>query len=52
MLPGKIWEVLNQDTNRSIIDVILENRDLPASHLDPFKLSDRMHSPYLLPDIK
>ena len=52
MLPGKIWEILNQDANRSIIDVILENRDLPASHLDPFKLTDRMHSPYLLPDIK
>jgi single-stranded-DNA-specific exonuclease len=52
MLPGKIWEILNQDANRSIIDVILENRDLPASHLDPFKLSDRIYSPYLLPDIK
>ncbi|MEJ2543500.1 MAG: DHH family phosphoesterase, partial [Calditrichaceae bacterium] len=52
MLPGKIWEILNQDANRSIIDVILENRNLPASHLDPFKLTDRMHSPYLLPDIK
>lgn len=52
MFPGKIWEILNQDANRSIIDVILENRDLPASHLDPFKLSDRIHSPYLLPDIK
>ncbi len=52
MLPGKIWEILNQDANRSIIDVILENRNLPASHLDPFKLSDRIYSPYLLPDIK
>lgn len=52
MLPGKVWEILNQDTNRSIIDVILENRNLPASHLDPFKLSERMHSPYLLPDLK
>jgi hypothetical protein len=52
MFPGKLWKILNYDTHRSIIDVILENRTLPANHMDPFKLSDRMHSPYLLPDIK
>ena len=52
MLPGKIWNILNENTNRSVIDVILLNRELPPNHMDPFKLTDRMHSPYLLPDMK
>jgi len=51
MLPKKRWKILNTDVNRSVIDVILENRNLPPDHLDPFKLSDRMHDPYLLPDM-
>jgi single-stranded-DNA-specific exonuclease len=46
------WKILNSDSNRSIIDVILENRDLPAEHMNPFRLSDRMHSPHLLTDMK
>jgi len=52
MLPEKEWKILNEDTSRSVIDTILKNRDLPPHHMDPFKLSDRIHSPYLLPDIK
>lgn len=51
MLPRKKWRILNYDTNRSIIDTILKNRELPADYMDPFKLSERMHSPYLLPDM-
>lgn len=51
MLPKKRWKILNRDTNRSIIDVILTNRELPVDHMDPFKLSERLHSPYLLPDM-
>ena len=51
MLPRKKWRILNHDTNRSIIDTILKNRELPADYMDPFKLSERMHSPYLLPDM-
>lgn len=51
MLPGKRWKILNHDTNRSIIDVILINRNLPPDHMEPFRLTDRLHSPYLLPDM-
>jgi single-stranded-DNA-specific exonuclease len=51
MVHGKKWKILNENINRSIIDVTLENRNLPESHLDSFKLSERMHSPYLLPDM-
>jgi single-stranded-DNA-specific exonuclease len=51
LLPKKRWKILNRDTNRSIIDVLLTNRDLPPNHMDPFRLSERMHSPYLLPDM-
>jgi len=52
MLPKKRWKILNRDTNKSIIDVILSNRELPPNHMDPFRLSERMHSPYLLPDME
>jgi len=51
-LPKKRWKILNNDTNRSLIDVLLQNRGLPAEHMDSFKLTDRMHDPYLLPDMK
>lgn len=51
-LPQKIWKINNSDTSKSIIDIILENRDLPVNHLEPFKLSDRMHAPELLPDME
>ncbi len=52
MLPRKKWNILNRNTSRSIIDVILDNRNLTAHHIEPFKLSDRLHSPYLLPDMQ
>ena len=52
MFPKKKWKILNTDYTRSIVDVLLENRDLPPEHMDSFKLSDRMHSPYLLPDME
>ncbi len=52
MLPEKLWKILNTDSGNSIVDVILKNRDLPPNHLEPFKLSDRLHSPYLLPDME
>jgi len=52
MLPEKKWKILNHDTNRSIIDIILENRGLPPNHMDAFRLTERLHSPYLLPDME
>lgn len=52
LLPQKTWRVLNRDTNRSVVEVILENRRLPAEHLEPFRLSERMHAPELLPDME
>ena len=52
MLPRKKWKILNRDLSRSIVDVILENRDLPPDHMDPFRLSDRIHDPHLLPDME
>ncbi|HID38665.1 MAG TPA: single-stranded-DNA-specific exonuclease RecJ [Calditrichaeota bacterium] len=51
MLPRKKWKILNHDLSRSIVDVILENRGLPPDHMDPFRLSDRIHDPSLLPDM-
>jgi len=48
----KKWKILNKDSANSIIDIILKNRNLPADHMDPFRLSERMHDPYLLPDMK
>ena len=50
-LPLKEWEILNRDPNISLIDVLLKNRNLPQNHLDDFKLSDRLHDPYLLCDM-
>lgn len=51
-LPQKIWKVTNTDTSVSIIEIILKNRDLSADHLEPFKLTERMHAPQLLPDME
>jgi single-stranded-DNA-specific exonuclease len=51
MLPLKRWKVLNTDANKSIIEVLLANRNLSLSHLDKFKLSEKLHDPYLLDDM-
>jgi single-stranded-DNA-specific exonuclease len=51
-LPQKLWKIKNEDTSRSIIDVLLENRNLPPEHMEPFRLTDRMHAPDLLPDME
>jgi single-stranded-DNA-specific exonuclease len=51
-LPQKIWKVNNTDTSVSIIEIILKNRNLSANHMEPFKLTERMHSPFLLPDLE
>ncbi len=45
------WKILNDDTTRSVVDVILENRSLPADHMNSFRLSERIHDPHLLPDM-
>ena len=50
-LPRKKWLVKNSNTQLSIIDVLLENRDLPSDHMEPFRLSDKMHAPEKLPDM-
>lgn len=52
VLPQKIWHIHNFDTSLSIIDVILKNRKLASNHMEPFRLSERMHAPSLLPDIE
>jgi len=51
MLSQKTWKVLNTDINKSLIEVVLHNRNLPDNHLDKFKLSDRLHNPFLLQDM-
>ena len=51
MLPLKNWNILNNDPNQTIIDILLANRGLSNDHLDEFKLSDRLHNPYLLKDM-
>ena len=51
MLPLKRWKVLNTDINKSLVEVLLANRNLPSTHLDKFKLSDKLHDPYLLEDM-
>ncbi len=51
MLPLKNWEILNNDPNQTIIDILLSNRGLSKNHMDEFKLSDRLHDPYLLKDM-
>ena len=51
MFPLKRWKVLNTDPDKSLIDVLLENRNLSLTHLDKFKLSDKLHDPYSLEDM-
>ena len=51
LLPLKNWKILNTDSNQTIIDILLKNRHLPEDHLDEFKLSERLHNPYLLKDM-
>ncbi len=50
-LPKNIWKILNTDPTRPIVEVVLENRNLTDEHISTFKLSERLHDPYLLPDI-
>jgi single-stranded-DNA-specific exonuclease len=52
VLPQKLWHINNFDTSLSLVEVILKNRHLEAGHLEPFRLSERMHDPYLLPDME
>jgi len=52
LLPQKKWRILNQNPPDSIIDLLLANRNLPPDHFKPFKLSERMYDPYLLPDMQ
>ncbi len=51
-LPRNEWKIINLNPTRSIVEIILENRKLPPSHLETFRLSERMHAPYLLPDME
>ena len=51
MLPLKRWRVLNTDANKSLIEVLLNNRNLDQRHLNKFKLSEKLHDPYLLEDM-
>ncbi len=50
-LPLKKWNILNKDYSKSLIDVLLQNRQLTLEHLAEFKLSDRLHDPFLLRDM-
>jgi single-stranded-DNA-specific exonuclease len=52
MLPLKSWKILNTDYAKSVITVILENRQLTSEHLDDFRLSERLHDPFLLNDME
>jgi single-stranded-DNA-specific exonuclease len=51
VLPLKSWSVLNHDPARSLIEVLLLNRHLTTEHLEDFRLSERLHDPYLLRDM-
>jgi single-stranded-DNA-specific exonuclease len=51
-LPLTDWEILNTDTSIPIIDVLLKNRGLTKVQLEDFKLSERLHDPFLLTDMK
>lgn len=51
MLPLKKWKILNDSTDQLLVNTLLENRELPPSHLDTFRLSEKLHDPYLLPDM-
>lgn len=52
MIPLKKWQILNTDPDKSVIDVILQNRNLPDSHLDGFRLSEKLHDPFLMGDME
>jgi single-stranded-DNA-specific exonuclease len=51
MLPLKQWHILNNSPLASVVEIILKNRNLSETHLAPFKLSDRLHDPFLLDDM-
>jgi single-stranded-DNA-specific exonuclease len=51
LLPLKNWKILNTDSSQTIIDVLLNNRGLSKEHLDEFRLSEKLHDPYLLKDM-
>jgi single-stranded-DNA-specific exonuclease len=51
-LPLKKWNILNRDYSKSLLDLLLANRQLTPEHLVEFKLSERLHDPYLLVDMK
>jgi len=51
MLPRKRWNVLNSAENISIVDVLLENRNLTTDHLRDFRLSEKLYDPFLLKDM-
>ena len=50
-LPLMNWTILNEDPEKPIIDVLLSNRGLTQEHLEEFKLSERLHDPFLLKDM-
>jgi single-stranded-DNA-specific exonuclease len=52
MFPLKHWDILNNSVQESVINVILKNRNLSEAHLLPFKLSDKLHDPFLLCDMQ
>jgi single-stranded-DNA-specific exonuclease len=52
MLPLKQWHILNISPLESVVGIILKNRNLPEAHLAPFKLSDKLHDPFLLHDMQ
>ena len=51
MLPLKKWKILNTDINKPVVDMILHNRNLSLDHLRRFRLSERLHDPFLLKDL-
>jgi single-stranded-DNA-specific exonuclease len=51
MLPLKRWNVLNSNENFSVINVLLENRNLTLDHLQDFRLSEKLYDPFLLKDM-
>ncbi|TFH00195.1 MAG: single-stranded-DNA-specific exonuclease RecJ [Calditrichales bacterium] len=50
-LPLYNWKIQNSDTNLSFTDVFLHARGLAQNHLDDFRLSERLHDPYLMRDM-
>jgi single-stranded-DNA-specific exonuclease len=52
MFPLKHWHILNDSVQESVINIILKNRNLSEEHLLPFKLSDKLHDPFLLCDMQ